>query len=123
MERVDRPTVATFFCGDRLVAGAPVTLGEDAAQHIRVRRLSVGERLVLTDGAGSVAEGTLIRVAKGHAVVDVARVESREPLAPVHMLVPVADRDRMLWLAEKCVELGATSWRPVSVVRSHSHTS
>lgn len=120
MERVDRPTVATFFCGDRLVSGASVTLGEDAAQHIRVRRLSVGERLALTDGAGSVAEGTLVRVAKGHAVVDVARVETRDPLPPVHMLVPVADRDRMLWLAEKCVELGATSWRPVAFRRSRS---
>jgi 16S rRNA (uracil1498-N3)-methyltransferase len=36
------------------------------------------------------------------------------------MLVPVADRDRMLWLAEKCTELGAASWRPVVWSRSRS---
>jgi 16S rRNA (uracil1498-N3)-methyltransferase len=36
------------------------------------------------------------------------------------MLVPVADRERMLWLAEKCTELQATSWRPVLWLRSAS---
>lgn len=120
MERVDRPTVATFFAPAPLAEGTAVTLGEDAAHHIRVRRLNVGDRLGLVDGAGGVAEGTLIRVAKGHAVVDVARLERRERPAAVHVLVPVADRDRMLWLAEKCVELGATSWRPVLWRRSRS---
>jgi 16S rRNA (uracil1498-N3)-methyltransferase len=39
---------------------------------------------------------------------------------PVHVLVPVADRDRMLVLAEKCTELAATSWRPVMWRRSRS---
>jgi 16S rRNA (uracil1498-N3)-methyltransferase len=34
--------------------------------------------------------------------------------------VPVADRDRMLYLAEKVTELGATSWRPVMWRRSRS---
>ena len=36
------------------------------------------------------------------------------------MLVPVADRDRMLYLAEKVTELGGTSWRPVMWKRSRS---
>jgi 16S rRNA (uracil1498-N3)-methyltransferase len=34
--------------------------------------------------------------------------------------VPVADKDRMLWLAEKTAELGLTSWRPVLWKRSRS---
>jgi 16S rRNA (uracil1498-N3)-methyltransferase len=38
------------------------------------------------------------------------------------MLVPVADKDRMLWLAEKCAELGASSWRPVLWRRSRNVT-
>ena len=120
MERVDRPTVATFYAAEPLAPGAAVTLGEDAAHHIRVLRLAPGERVALTDGAGHRASGTLIRVAKGHAVVDVAEVRQYDPLPPVHALVPVADRERMLWLAEKCVELGASSWRPVLWRRSRS---
>jgi 16S rRNA (uracil1498-N3)-methyltransferase len=120
VERVDRPTVATFFAQGPFAEGGSVTLGEDAAHHIRVRRLDVGQRLALVDGAGAVAEGRLVRVAKGHAVVDVVGVERRDPPSAVHLLVPVADRDRMLLLAEKCVELAATSWRPVLWRRSRS---
>jgi 16S rRNA (uracil1498-N3)-methyltransferase len=36
------------------------------------------------------------------------------------MLVPIGDKDRMLWCAEKCTELGATSWTPVLWNRSRS---
>jgi 16S rRNA (uracil1498-N3)-methyltransferase len=38
----------------------------------------------------------------------------------VHLLVPVADKDRMLLLAEKSVELEIASWRPVLWQRSMS---
>jgi 16S rRNA (uracil1498-N3)-methyltransferase len=38
------------------------------------------------------------------------------------VIVPVADRDRMLLAAEKCVELQITSWRPVYFARSRSVT-
>jgi len=34
--------------------------------------------------------------------------------------VPVADRERMLWLAEKSAELAVTSWQPVLFQRSAS---
>jgi 16S rRNA (uracil1498-N3)-methyltransferase len=38
------------------------------------------------------------------------------------VIVPVADKDRMLWAAEKCAELQITSWRPVYFSRSRSVT-
>jgi 16S rRNA (uracil1498-N3)-methyltransferase len=41
-------------------------------------------------------------------------------LPPVHLLVPVADKERMLLLAEKATELGLTTWRPVLWRRSKS---
>jgi 16S rRNA (uracil1498-N3)-methyltransferase len=118
--RVERPQVATFAASDPLLAGGSVTLGEDAAHHIRVRRLEPGVRLRLVDGEGRVGEGTLVRLAKSSAIVDLDEVVTHEPLPPVHLLVPVADRDRMLWLAEKCAELALTSWRPVLWRRSRS---
>ena len=111
---------ATFHAPDPLVAGATVTLGEAAAHHARVRRLEVGERVRLTDGAGTLATGTIVRLAKGSVAVETEGVESREAPPAVHLLVPVADRERMLWLAEKCAELSATSWRPVLWRRSRS---
>ena len=120
MEYRDREGIATFFTPDRPRAEAPLALGEEAAHHARVRRLGVGEPVRLLDGAGTVGWGRIVRVAKRHLAVDVERVDHADPPAPVHMLVPVADRDRMLLLAEKCVELGATSWRPVLWRRSRS---
>lgn len=120
MERVDRPQLAAFHVPAPLVAGASVTLGEDAAHHMRVRRMEPGERVRLLDGEGAIAEGTLVRLARSTAVVDVESAATHEPPEPVHMLVPVGDRDRMLWLAEKCTELALSSWRPVLWRRSRS---
>jgi 16S rRNA (uracil1498-N3)-methyltransferase len=120
VERADRASVATFFAPDGFTSGSPVTLGEDAAQHARVLRMGPGEPVALRDGHGRGGSGILGRSAKKSLTIDVNEVWEIDPLPPVHMLVPVADRDRMLLLAEKCTELGATSWRPVMWRRSRS---
>ncbi|MEO5903170.1 MAG: RsmE family RNA methyltransferase [Gemmatimonadaceae bacterium] len=120
MERFDRAPVATFFSPDGFAGGSSVTLGEDAAQHVRVLRIGPGEQVALRNGEGGAALGVLGRVAKKSLTVDVTEAWEISPLPQVHMLVPVADRDRMLLLAEKCTELCATSWRPVMWRRSRS---
>lgn len=120
MERVDRSTIATFFSSEPMVAGRSVSLGAEEAHHARVRRVDIGERVRIVDGSGSVALATLVRLAKAQATADIDTVASHEPPAAIHFLVPVADRDRMLWLAEKGVELGVASWRPVIWRRSRS---
>jgi len=120
VERTDRAPVATFFVSDPLVAGGTVTLPEEAAHHIRVARVAVGECIALRDGAGKAAVGTLIKVSRESALVDVIETTELSRPAPIHLLAPVADRDRMLWLAEKATELGVTSWRPVVWRRSKS---
>jgi 16S rRNA (uracil1498-N3)-methyltransferase len=117
---VSESSLPIFFAHEPLAAGALVTLGEDAAHHARVRRLEVGEGVALRDGAGRAGVGRLTRLAKSHAVVELARVDELPPPPPIHLLVPVGDRDRMLWLAEKSVEIGCASWRPVLWRRSRS---
>lgn len=121
--RLARATVATFVTAGPLPAaaeGAVVALGEDAAHHARVRRLEVGEPVALRDGAGRSADGRLTRLTKAVAEVTLDAVHAHAPPPPVHLLVPIADRERMLWLAEKATELGAASWRPVRWHRSRS---
>ena len=121
VELRDRAAVAAFFAGDNaLVVGATVTVGEETARHMTVRRLAIGVPLQLLDGMGRVADATLIRLARSAATVQVERVRDVVPLPPVHLLTPIADRERMLWLAEKSAELGLTSWRPVLWQRSRS---
>ncbi len=110
----------TFVTAEPFAAGASCTLDEHAARHMRVLRLDVGAMVGLRDGAGAVAEATILRIAKHQATVQVGHVQTVEPLPEVHLLVPVADRDRMLWLAEKACELACTSWRPVVWRRSRS---
>ena len=122
MERPGRAQLAVFFSPEVLRAGSPAQLGEEAAHHMRVRRSEIGERVRLVDGAGHVAEGRLVRLARGAATVELDRLEEREPPPDVHLLVPVGDRDRMLWLAEKATEIGVATWRPVLWRRSRSVT-
>ena len=120
MERRDPSGLAVFVTEEPPIEGVTSVLGEDAAHHLRVRRIDVGAVVGLRDGAGHVAEGTLVRLAKSAAHVEVSAVTLVAPPRPVHLLVPVADRDRMLWLAEKAAELACTSWRPVLWHRSRS---
>lgn len=114
-----RPTVASFVAPRPLGAGA-VSLGEDAAHHARVRRLDAGDPVTVRDGAGAVADGRIARLTKSALEVEVERVVQLPPPPPVHLLAPVGDRDRMLWLAEKATELGVASWRAVRWQRSRS---
>lgn len=120
VERNDRASAVTFFSSDIFSPGVAVTLGDEAAQHARVVRIGAGDSVELRDGRGNAARGSLARVAKRSLSVDVTDVWEIAALPPIHMLVPVADRDRMLTLAEKVTELGATSWRPIMWRRSRS---
>ncbi len=120
VERRGGSSVASFFVEAALAAGGVVPLPEAAAQHARVRRLSVGNDVRLTDGAGAVALGAIAALDRREVSVAITAVESVARPAPLALLVPVADRDRMLWLAEKAAELAVTDWRPVLYARSRS---
>jgi 16S rRNA (uracil1498-N3)-methyltransferase len=121
---VDREGVAAgrpqFVTAASFDVGGTVVLDDAAVRHIRVLRLGAGAVVGLRDGQGGIGAGQLVLLTKSQAQVEVTAVERLRPLPPVHLLVPVADRDRMLWLAEKASELGATSWRPVLWRRSRS---
>ena len=118
MERRDREALATFFCPDQMAVGRVSVLGESEARHLKVRRLALGERVRLVDGAGVVAWGQLVRITRTEAGVEVDQLEQEEPPPELHLIAPVADRERMLLLAEKATELGVSSWRPVLWRRS-----
>lgn len=120
MDGRDRTTVASLHAPERLVEGRQQTLSEESAHHLRVVRAGVGDLVDLRDGAGGAATGTLVRLTRGGAVVDVSDVVHLEAAPAVHLLAPVADRERMLWLGEKATELAITTWRPVLWRRSKS---
>jgi 16S rRNA (uracil1498-N3)-methyltransferase len=122
VERSDRAPVATFFAPGLWDAG--VELDEAAAHHAGVKRLQVGDPVRLTSGDGRLACGTIAELAKRRMRVAVDESSREQVPAPlrVELWAPVGDRERMLLLAEKAVELGASAWRPVIHRRSRSVT-
>jgi len=59
-------------------------------------------------------------VAKERAELRIDRVERVPRPRPIHLLVPIGDRDRMLLLAEKAAEFAVASWQAVKFRRSAS---
>jgi 16S rRNA (uracil1498-N3)-methyltransferase len=120
VERDRREVAASFFIETAVAAGTTVALPEPAAHHARVKRMVAGDKVRLTDGNGVLAFGAISSLDKKQVQVDVADVEHVAPQAAIHLRVPVGDRDRMLWLAEKATELGAATWQAVKFRRSAS---
>lgn len=110
----------TVFLAQTFSRGAEIELPDSAAQHVRVRRAGSGDRLRLVDGRGGVAVASLTSMGKRAVSARIESVEAHEKPDQLIALVPVADRDRMLWAAEKCVELQITRWQPVLFDRSRS---
>ncbi|MEO8563388.1 MAG: RsmE family RNA methyltransferase [bacterium] len=117
------------------IAGQPVTtfyapgawngrveLDERAAHHAMVKRLEVGDPVRLTNGAGLRAHARIEGLGKRALVLEciASSVEEMEAPARLELWAPVGDRERMLMLAEKAVELGVSAWRSIVYRRSRS---
>lgn len=119
---------------DGVTSGSSVEVSGDEAHHaVVVRRLRVGEQVVLTDGAGSRATGVVTAVDKRRFSVSVASLERTERPAPVVTVVqalPKGDRGELAvevltevgaqrvvpWAAARCVAV----WRGERAARSHA---
>jgi 16S rRNA (uracil1498-N3)-methyltransferase len=121
VERADR-ALSTFYAPGAW--GPVVELDDAAAHHAQVKRLAVGDPVRLTSGDGRRVSGELTELGRRRAAVtiDSATVERLPPQSAIQLLAPVGDRERMLMLAEKAVELGISGWRPVVYRRSRSVT-
>lgn len=110
----------TFFSGGPFGEGEELSLDESAVSHARARRVSAGDDARVLDGRGGIGTGTIAAIEKRRVVLHVAGVVRVPRPAGIEVVVPVADRDRMLWAAEKCAELQVTAWRPAYFARSRS---
>ncbi|MCW2775164.1 MAG: Ribosomal small subunit methyltransferase [Nocardioides sp.] len=103
-----------------VAVGGEVTVGGDEAHHaVAVRRLRVGERVVLTDGAGTSVVGDVASTGKRVFAVTVASVTSVEPAQPsvvVVQAVPKGDRGELA--VEVLTEVGVAGIVPWSASRS-----
>jgi 16S rRNA (uracil1498-N3)-methyltransferase len=93
---------------------------EESGHLVRSLRRRAGDRVTLTDGAGTVAEGVVRDHAAGAAVVDLEAVRVvPEPVEEgVTLALAVLHGQAMDWAVQKAVELGARRLVPVLTERS-----
>jgi len=118
VERHDRGRVVTLFWPS--FGAGHVRLDGAAAQHARVRRIERGDPIRLVNGVGDAGHGVVTGLGKDRFDLELESIEQLPRPVDLELVVPIADRDRMLLAAEKATELQATVWRPVYFARSRS---
>ncbi|SDD74123.1 16S rRNA (uracil(1498)-N(3))-methyltransferase [Rhodococcus tukisamuensis] len=133
---------ATVFYLDPLpAAGQPAVLdGKEGRHAATVRRIRVGEHLVLSDGHGGIARAVVVAVGKDRLDLEVGERDSLPPATPTVTLVqalPKAERSELAvelateagvdaivpWQSARCVarwegpkaDKGVARWRAVAV--------
>ncbi len=105
---------------DGAAPGVVVEVDGDEAHHaVAVRRLRAGERVALTDGAGSRAEGVVVETDRRRFSVEVDRYESLprpEPELVVVQALPKGDRGELA--VEVLTEVGVARVVPWAAERS-----
>ena len=110
-----------LFCDLPLTSGQHITLPETAAHHARdVLRLEAGAAVTLLNGLGGEYAAVLTLVSKKLVQAEVGQFMQRESEPPFTITVAqsLATGDKMDWVVEKCVELGAAIVVPVAAARS-----
>lgn len=110
-----------IFCDVRLGPGAQFALSDDAANHIaKALRLSAGDALVVFDGRGGEYDAVIQRVDRGRVEVKTGAFRGVERESPVEvgLVQGLPEADKMDWILQKAVELGAAWVQPVVCDRS-----
>lgn len=109
-----------FFCPMSLAAGRTITLPPQAAHHaLRVLRLGPGDELVLFDGTGGEWAGRLVEAGRSLQVaLGEWRELERESGLALTLVQALPAADKMDWVVQKAVELGATAIVPLQAKRS-----
>ena len=109
-----------FFCPDGLLPDTDMPLPGPVAHHAeRVLRLAVGDVVTLFDGRGGECAATLLALGKQPVARLGPRLEAdcESPLQ-ITLVQALASGDKMDWVVQKAVELGAVAIQPVAAERS-----
>lgn len=109
-----------FFVDSAFEPGAVVALPDDVARHLQVLRLQTGGALTLFNGRGGQYAARLIEIARRSALAEIGAFEAVETEPPYRIALAqgIAGGDKMDWLVEKAVELGAARIAPLVTARS-----
>jgi 16S rRNA (uracil1498-N3)-methyltransferase len=115
-------TLPVFLAASVPVSGSTVLDGEEARHAATVRRLRAGERLVLSDGTGTMARCVVDAVQPGRDALLTLTVEESWTEAPpalrVHLAQALAKGDRGELAVELATEAGVDAIVPWRATRS-----
>lgn len=115
------PNLYRFYFNGKLKENEVITLDESSAKHIwQVLRMEPGDELIITDGRGNSAVGS-IRTAERHKcdVLLQQVIFSAHKQHNLHLCVAFTkNNSRNEWLLEKATELGVCTITPISAARS-----
>lgn len=108
-----------FYC--KPISKPSVELSGSEAHHLSaVRRLTVGDKVELFDGAGTVATATIATSTNKRVSLRVDEIKTlpKPPQEQIVIAVSIAKGDRFDWMIEKCTELGVGRISPVIFERT-----
>lgn len=101
-------TAALFLAAfDHVEVGQQLRIDGEEARHAEVKRIEVGEQVLVANGRGLGAEGTVTETAKGWFTVRVERVVTERPRRHVTAVQALAKGDRALLAVQMLTETGA----------------
>lgn len=109
-----------FFCPLPVDPVGSIALPPAVAHHVeRVLRLVEGDRLILFDGSGVEVEAVLEGSGRNlRAVLGERSAPRRESPLQITLMQCLAASDKMDWIVQKAVELGAVRVQPVASRRA-----
>jgi 16S rRNA (uracil1498-N3)-methyltransferase len=105
----------------QLDAGTTVALGPAESNHVAgALRCRAGDRVVLIDGAGTVADAFLVEVGSTKVIAEVEdlRVDDRPGGDGLTLALAVVERQAMDWAVQKAVEVGVRQFVPLLTERT-----
>ena len=110
-----------IHCDVRLGPGAQFPLAAEAAQHVsKSLRLKVGDALTVFDGQGGEFEAVIQRIDRDRVDVKLGQAcaVERESVLAIGLVQGLPEADKMDWIIQKAVELGAGWIQPLVCDRS-----
>jgi len=114
-----------FYLPAPIAPEQTLDLPSGAARHAQVLRLQPGDAVTLFDGAGGEWSARVLRMGRNAVTVQALAHQAieREAACAVHLMVGWMAAERIDWLVEKAVELGAASVTPLITARTQQRSA
>jgi 16S rRNA (uracil1498-N3)-methyltransferase len=106
------------------IAEGMAMLPEEESQHIiKVLRKRNGDKVHVTDGMGTLYEGTIYEAAAHECCVNLQFLSHHQNDTPdlTIAIAPTKNRERFEWFIEKAVEMGCTDIQPLWCEHAERH--